>query len=142
MAKAAATRGALLAGADLNKDKALLDAACNDATGATAAFNLNLLARINRELGADFQLQRFSHKSFYDENQGRVEMRIESRAAQLVHLGGVRLHFGQGETIDTEISCKYSVEQFRAMAQRAGFEADQTWIDTANLFGVHGMIAV
>jgi L-histidine N-alpha-methyltransferase len=134
--------GALLVGVDLKKDKKLLDAAYDDAAGVTAAFNLNLLARINRELGADFQLQRFRHKAFYDEDKGWIEMHLESLAAQLVHVGGERLRFGQSETIHTEISCKYSVEEFRAIAHRAGFEPGQTWVDAANLFSVHGMIAV
>ncbi len=134
--------GALLVGVDLKKDKQVLDAAYDDAAGVTAAFNLNLLARINRELGGDFQLRRFCHKAFYDEDKGRIEMHLESLAAQLVRVGGERLRFSQGETIHTEISCKYSVEEFQAVAHRAGFEPDQTWIDAANLFSVHGMIAV
>ena len=134
--------GALLVGVDLKKDKQVLDAAYDDAAGVTAAFNLNLLARINRELGGDFQLRRFCHKAFYDEDKGRIEMHLESLAAQLVRVGGERLRFSQGETIHTEISCKYSVEDFQAVAHRAGFEPDQTWIDAANLFSVHGMIAV
>ena len=134
--------GALLVGVDLKKGKKVLDAAYDDAAGVTAAFNLNLLARINRELGADFQLRRFCHKAFYDEDKGRIEMHLESLAAQLVHVGGERLRFSRGETIHTEISCKYSVEEFRAVARCAGFEPDQTWIDAANLFSVHGMIAV
>ena len=133
--------GALLIGVDLKKDKALLDAAYDDAAGVTAAFNLNLLARINRELGGDFQLQRFRHRAFYDEARSWIEMHIESLAAQLVHVGGVRFSFARGETILTEISCKYSVDEFRAVAQRAGFAAGQTWTDAANLFSVHAMTA-
>jgi dimethylhistidine N-methyltransferase len=134
--------GALLVGVDLKKDKKVLEAAYDDAAGVTAAFNLNLLERINRELGGDFQLRRFIHKGFYDEDKGWIEMHLESLAAQFVHVAGVRLSFRQGETIHTEISCKYSVEEFRAVAHGAGFEPDQTWIDAANLFSVHGMIAV
>jgi len=134
--------GALLIGVDLKKDKKVLDAAYDDAAGVTAAFNLNLLARINRELGGDFQLRRFSHKAFYDEAKGWIEMHIESRASQFAHVGGTRFRFSAGETIHTEISCKYSVEEFRAVAHHGGFEADQTWIDAANMFSVHGMIAV
>ena len=134
--------GALLVGVDLKKDKKVLDAAYSDAAGVTAAFNLNLLARINRELGGDFQLPRFCHKAFYDEDKGWIEMHLESLAAQFVHVGGARFRFSAGETIHTEISCKYSVEEFQAVAHRAGFEPDQTWIDAANLFSVHGMIAV
>lgn len=132
----------LLLGVDLAKDEATLLAAYDDAAGVTAAFNLNLLARINRELGADFQLRRFCHKAFYDEDKGWIEMHLESLAAQLVHVGRERFRFDAGETIHTEISCKYSVEEFRAVAHSAGFEPEQTWIDAAGLFSVHGMIAV
>ena len=133
--------GALLIGVDLKKDKHLLDAAYNDAAGVTAAFNLNLLARINRELGGDFQLRRFRHRAFYDEDRGRIEMHLESLAAQFAHVERARFAFGQGETILTEISCKYGVDEFRAIAQRAGFAAARTWIDADRLFSVHGMIA-
>ena len=133
--------GALLIGVDLKKDKQALAAAYDDAAGVTAAFNLNLLARMNRELGGDFQLRRFRHKAFYDAAMGRIEMHIESLAAQFVHVGGARFHFNAGETIHTEISCKYGVAEFQALAQRAGFAPAQTWIDAANLFSVHAMIA-
>ena len=135
-------RGALLIGVDLKKDKQVLDAAYDDAAGVTAAFNLNLLQRINRELGGDFQLRRFRHKAFYDEGKGRIEMHIESLASQFAHVGGERFRFSAGETIHTETSCKYSIEEFQAVAQRAGFAPCQTWIDAAKLFSVHGMIAV
>lgn len=136
------TGGALLVGVDLTKDQSVLEAACNDAQGVTAAYSLNLLDRINRELGADFQLRRFGHRGFYDARKGRIEMHIESLASQLAHIGGTRFRLGQGETIRTEISCKYSDEEFLAVAQRAGFAPDQTWSDAANLFRVYGMIAV
>ena len=109
--------------------------------GVTAAFNLNLLARINRELERDFQLRRFRHRVFCDEGGGWIEMHIESLASQYVHIGGERFSFSRGETILTGISCKYSVDEFRALAQRAGFAPGQTWIDAANLFSVHAMIA-
>ena len=134
--------GALLIGVDLKKDKLALNAAYNDAAGVTAAFNLNLLARINRELGGDFQLPRFRHRAFYNEDLGRIEMHLESLAAQFAHVGGERFSFGQSETILTEISCKYSVDEFRAVARRAGFAPGQIWTDAAKLFSVHGMIAV
>ena len=136
------TGGALLAGIDPNRDRARLAAACSDEAGVTAAFHLNLLARINRELGADFQLRRFGHRGVYDAEHGRIEMRIESLAAQLAHVGGVRLRFDQGEIIRTEISLQYSIEEFHAAAQRAGFAPGPAWADTSSLFGVHGMIAV
>ena len=134
--------GALLIGVDLKKEKSVLDAAYDDAAGVTAEFNLNLLARINRELGGDFQLRRFCHRAFYDEDKGRIEMHLESLASQFVHVGGERFDFRQGETILTEISCKYGVDEFRAVAQRAGFAPGETWTDPARLFSVHGMIAV
>ena len=133
--------GILLIGVDLKKDKRLLDAAYDDTAGVTAAFNLNLLQRINRELGGDFQLRRFRHKAFYDETKGWIEMHIESLASQLVHVGGERFRFAAGETIHTEISCKYSVDEFHALAQRAGFAPEQTWIDADGFFSVHGMVA-
>ncbi len=133
--------GALLIGVDLKKEKAVLEAAYDDATGVTAAFNLNLLARINRELGGDFQPRRFRHRAFYDEARGWIEMHLESLATQFVHVGGRRFSFSQGETILTEISCKYGVDEFRALAQRAGFAAGQTWTDAAGRFSVHGMNA-
>jgi len=135
-------RGALLIGVDLKKDKQVLDAAYDDAAGVTAAFNLNLLQRINRELGGDFQLRRFRHKAYYDEAKGWIEMHLESLAAQFVHVGGQRFRFSAGETIHTEISCKYSVEEFQAVAHRAGFAPEHTWIDAARQFSVHGMTAI
>ena len=134
--------GALLIGVDLKKDRRTLEAAYNDAAGVTAAFNLNLAARINRELGGDFQLRRFRHRAHYDERLGRIEMHLESLASQLVHVGGQRFNFRQGETILTEISCKYSLDEFRAVAQRAGFAPGETWTDAAGLFSVHAMLAV
>jgi L-histidine N-alpha-methyltransferase len=134
-------RGCLLIGVDLKKDKQVLDAAYDDAAGVTAAFNLNLLARINRELGGDFQLRRFRHKAFYDESKGWIEMHLESLAAQFVHVGGARFRFEAGETIHTEISCKYGVDEFQALARGAGFEPGEIWGDADNLFSVHGMVA-
>jgi dimethylhistidine N-methyltransferase len=135
------TGGVLLIGVDLKKEKTVLEAAYDDSAGVTAAFNLNLLERINRELGGDFQLRRFRHKAFYDENKGWIEMHIESLTSQFVHVAGERFRFSPGETIHTEISCKYSVEEFQAVARRAGFDPAQTWVDADKLFSVHGMIA-
>jgi dimethylhistidine N-methyltransferase len=134
--------GMLVIGVDLKKDKPTLDAAYDDAQGVTAAFNLNLLARINRELGGDFQLKRFRHKAFYDEASGRIEMHLESLYQQLVHVAGRRFDFEAGETIHTEISCKYTVEEFRRLAAGARFHAEAVWTDPANLFAVHAMMAV
>jgi dimethylhistidine N-methyltransferase len=134
--------GMLLIGVDLKKDKPVLDAAYDDAQGVTAEFNLNLLHRINRELGGDFQVKRFRHKAFYDEQRGWIEMHLESLFSQLAHVGGRRFDFRAGETIHTEISCKYSVEQFQRLAARARLQAEKVWTDPANLFAVHLLIAV
>jgi len=134
--------GILLIGVDLKKDRATLDAAYDDAQGVTAEFNLNLLARINRELGGDFQLKRFRHKAFYDESRGRIEMHLESLYRQFVHVAGQRFDFQVGETIHTEISCKYTIDEFRRLAAGARFHAEAVWTDPANLFAVHAMMAV
>ena len=133
--------GALLIGVDLEKDKATLDAAYADSQGVTARFNLNLLQRINRELGADFQVNRFRHKAFYDPVQGRVEMHLESLVSQIVDVAGQRFDFAPGETIHTEISCKYSVAEFQELGRRAGFSPEKVWTDPEQLFSVHGMVA-
>ncbi len=140
--RVAGTGGILLIGVDLKKDKALLDAAYDDPAGVTAEFNLNLLERINRELGADFHPHRFRHKAYYDPDLGRVEMHLESLYSQFVNVAGHRFAFGAGETIHTEISCKYSVEEFRDLGRRAGFSPEKLWCDPAQLFSVHGMMAV
>jgi len=134
--------GALLAGVELKQDRTLIEAACRDATGVSAAFNLNLLARMNRELGADFQLRRFGHRAIYDAGRSCVEMRIESLAAQLAHVGGIRFRFDLDESIRTGICCKYSVAEFHALAQRAGFEPAQTWVDAVGRLSLHAMTAV
>jgi len=129
--------GRLLIGVDLKKDRQILEAAYNDALGVTAAFNLNLLARINRELGADFELSQWRHKAFYNETEGRIEMHLVSRVAQQVSLLGHRFEFAEGETIHTENSYKYSVDGFRALAARAGFVGDTVWTDAGQLFSLH-----
>ncbi len=140
--RAAGTGGILVIGVDLKKDKKILDAAYDDASGVTAAFNVNLLKRINRELGADFQPQRFRHKAFYDPAMGRIEMHLESLYSQFVHVAGQRFDFAAGETIHTEISCKYSMEEFRDLGRKAGFSPEKLWLDPGQLFSVHGMMAV
>ncbi len=139
--KMAGAGGVLLVGVDLKKDKATLDAAYADAKGVTAQFNLNLLRRINRELAADFQLNRFRHKASYDPILGRVEMHLESLYSQLVHVAGRRFDFAPGETIHTEISCKYSITEFQELGKRAGFTPEKVWTDPEQLFSVHGMVA-
>lgn len=129
--------GFLLIGVDLKKDGALLDAAYNDAAGITAAFNLNLLARINRELGADFDLAAWSHRAFYAEDRGRIEMHLVSGRAQTVRVAGETFTFKAGESIHTENSYKYAVEEFQGFATQAGFQPEAVWTDSTKLFSVH-----
>ena len=133
--------GGLLVGADLVKEPALLHAAYNDAQGVTAAFNLNLLRRANAELGADFDLNEFSHAAFYNAPLQRIEMHLVSRRAQAVHLGGERFMFDQGEAIHTENSYKFTLEGLRALAVGAGFGIGPVWVDAAGLFSVHWLPA-
>lgn len=133
--------GAMLVGVDLKKDHARLYAAYNDAQGVTAEFNLNLLRRINRELKGNFDLMRFRHRAFYDPARGRIEMHLESLAAQRVMIDGREFHFRAGETIHTENSCKYSVAEFQLLARDAGFSAEHCWTDSQQLFSVHYLVA-
>jgi L-histidine Nalpha-methyltransferase len=127
---------ALLLGADLKKDRAVLEAAYDDAEGVTAAFNLNVLARVNRELGGGFDLKKFSHLARYDEKLGRVEMHLVSREAQTVPIAalGMDVHFERGETIHTESSYKYDRERLADLASHTGFELTKTWTDAAGAF--------
>jgi dimethylhistidine N-methyltransferase len=129
--------GGLLIGVDLKKDKDVLEAAYDDRQGVTAAFNLNLLERMNRELGGDFDLDRFAHEAFYNEAAGRIEIYIRSLADQIVTVAGHAIRFAEGERIHTEDSCKYSVPEFHRLAAHAGFRPVQTWTDDAALFSVH-----
>jgi dimethylhistidine N-methyltransferase len=134
--------GRLLIGADLVKDERILHAAYNDAQGVTAAFNLNLLTRINREVGADFDLDAFAHRAFYNAAEGRIEMHLESRREQHVRVAGEALFFAAGETIHTECSYKYTLSGFAALAGDAGFEVEQVWTDPDRLFSVQCLRAV
>ncbi len=131
--------GALVIGVDLRKDMGVLTAAYDDPQGVTAAFNLNVLARINRELGADFDLRAFRHRAWYAQAPGRIEMHLESCRDQDVRIGTTRIAFACGETIHTEDSYKYSVPGFQALAARAGFRPAACWVDDANLFSIHYM---
>lgn len=133
--------GALLLGADLVKDPAVLHAAYNDAQGVTAAFNLNLLARANRELGARFALEKFAHYAFYNAPEQRIEMHLVSRAHQRVTLCGEHFEIAEGESLHTENSYKFTVEGLRALAQRAGFRPGPVWTDRERLFSVHWLHA-
>ena len=134
-------RGAMLVGVDLKKDANVLHAAYNDASGVTAAFNLNLLARINRELGGDFDLHRFAHYAFYNPMAGRIEMHLVAREAHAVNIGNYRFSFYRGESIHTENSYKYSVEEFESLASNAGFKPTKLWTDPRRWFGVFGLTA-
>ena len=129
--------GGLLIGVDLVKPPALLHAAYNDAAGVTAAFNLNLLARANRELGANFDLDAFSHYAFYEPVWQRIEMHLVSRRVQQVRVCGHAFEFAEGESLHTENSYKYSVAGFRALAEQAGYEPGPVWCDPQGLFSVH-----
>ena len=133
--------GAMLVGVDLRKDANVLHAAYNDAKGVTAEFNLNLLARINRELGGDFRLRRFRHYAFYNAPLGRIEMHLASLVRQAVNIGNHRFEFEAGESIHTENSYKYSIEGFRALARSAGFRGGKVWLDAKGMFSLHGLIA-
>ena len=129
-------KGGLLIGADLKKARDVLEAAYNDRAGVTAQFNLNLLARANRELGADFDLDQWRHRAIYNSDAGRIEMYLISESDQFVHLDEQRFHFRRAEKIVTEFSYKYSPEEFSALAGKAEFEFAQMWTDDARLFGV------
>jgi dimethylhistidine N-methyltransferase len=133
--------GAMLVGVDLKKAQPILHAAYNDAQGVTAAFNLNLLARINRELGANFDLAAFGHRAFYNDGAGRIEMHLVSLRDQHVMLGGHAFRFRVDETIHTENSYKYSVAEFQELARGAGFDAEHCWVDPQRLFAIHYLVA-
>ncbi len=136
-AEVAGPGGAMLIGIDLKKDARILDAAYNDAQGVTAAFNKNLLARVNRELGGTFALDAFRHHAFYDAAEGRIEMHLVSLKDQVVRVAGTEFRFREGETIHTENSYKYSVPEFQDMARAAGFVPVQVWTDENDLFSIH-----
>ena len=128
--------GGLLIGVDLQKDIQVLEAAYDDARGVTAAFNKNMLSRINRELGADFDLEGFDHRALYNRNEGRIEMHLVSQQAQSVTISGRRIDFERCETIHTENSYKYAPAQFGRLAARAGFVQEHVWTDEASYFSV------
>jgi dimethylhistidine N-methyltransferase len=129
--------GGLLIGVDLVKDPALLHAAYNDSAGVTAAFNKNLLARANRELGASFDLDTFAHYAPYNPRAQRIEMYLVSLKRQSVRLPTGSVEFAHGEAIHTEDSHKYSIESFREIAARAGFNPRAVWTDENRLFAIH-----
>lgn len=137
LAAVSGEQGSLLIGVDLKKDPAILDAAYNDSDGVTAAFNLNLLERMQRELDARLQADLFEHHAFYNDELGRVEMHLVSREPQVIEIGAQQFEFDKGESIHTESSYKYTVDEFIELAARAGFNSRKVWTDPDNLFSLH-----
>jgi L-histidine Nalpha-methyltransferase len=135
--------GGLIIGIDLQKSRDVLEAAYNDSAGVTAEFNLNLLVRANRELGADFDLTRWNHRAVYNEKEGRIEMHLVSDGEQTVHVDGREFVFADGEKIITEFSYKHTVDGFAHLAASAGFrEAARVWTDSRRLFAIfHFVVA-
>lgn len=129
--------GAVLIGVDLKKDPQILHDAYNDRQGITAAFNLNLFERLRRELGAELDPDGFCHRAFYSVLHGRIEMHLVSRHAQEIRILDRCFAFASGEGVHTENSYKYSVDEFRALARRAGLRPVRVWRDSAQLFSVH-----
>lgn len=129
--------GMIIVGVDLIKPAGIIEDAYNDAAGVTAAFNRNLLERINRELDGTFRPEQFDHHAFFNREDKRVEMHLVSRRDQTVEIDGETFTFDEGESIHTENSYKYSLDGFRDLARRAGFETLEVWTDSRDLFSVH-----
>ena len=132
--------GALLIGVDLKKDPAVLHRAYNDSQGVTSAFNLNLLHRINRELGGDFQIDSFKHYAFYNPQEGRIEMHLLSLREQSIHLDKAPINFTKGESIWTESSYKFNLDEFEQIAAAAGFKVERVWTDEQQWFSVQYLV--
>ncbi|MFL6552551.1 MAG: L-histidine N(alpha)-methyltransferase [Chthoniobacterales bacterium] len=128
--------GGLLIGVDLKKNNQVLEAAYNDRAGVTAQFNLNLMERINRELGGDFDLDHWRHLAVYNSQAGRIEMYLISEIDQFAHVNEHKFHFRRGDKILTEFSYKYAPHEFAALAGKAGFDFVRMWTDNARLFGI------
>ncbi len=134
--------GALLIGVDLQKNAATIENAYNDSKGITAEFNLNMLQHLNREYGADFELDKFSHDARYDPDEGRVVIRLISSKDQVVHLGDSKIDIADGEGILTEYSHKYTLEGFAGMAKHAGFRVAKVWTDRDRLFSIQYLVSM
>ena len=132
--------GGILIGVDLKKDSAVIEAAYNDRAGVTAEFTLNMLTRLNREIGSNFELSAFAHRAHYNPMAGRIETHIVSRCEQQVKVGRVNVAFRADETIQVEYSCKYSLEDFAALAARAGLAVQQVWTDPQQMFSVQYLV--
>lgn len=135
IAKSTDPDSSMLVGVDLKKDKKILEAAYNDSRGLTAAFNKNILRRLNRELDADFDLEQFIHRAFYNEEEGRIEMHLVSQREQSVTIGGEQIQFDKGESIHTENSYKYSLEEFEEMVA-GSYSVEKVWTDDRDYFSV------
>jgi len=131
----------MVIGVDLEKDERVLYEAYNDKAGVTARFNLNVLHRINRELGGNFDISAFTHRAIYNRDRHRIEMHLISRKSQTVRVLGRSFSFRAGETIHTENSYKYSLERFAALARGSGWMPRATWTDDAGMFSVHALVA-
>jgi dimethylhistidine N-methyltransferase len=131
----------LIVGADVRKGPEVLIPAYDDAQGVTAAFNMNVLRRLNREAGANFDLSRFAHRAVWNDAESRIEMHLVSVQAQHVSVSGAGINFAAGETIHTENSYKHALPAFRAMAAAAGWETARVWSDPDELFAVHALRA-
>jgi dimethylhistidine N-methyltransferase len=131
----------MIIGVDLEKDERVLHQAYNDKAGVTARFNLNVLHRINRELGGNFDVSAFTHRAFYNRDRHRIEMYLISRKSQTVRLLGRTFSFRAGEGIHTENSYKYSPERFAALARGSGWIPSDCWSDAAGMFSVHALVA-
>jgi dimethylhistidine N-methyltransferase len=131
----------MIIGVDLEKDERVLYDAYNDAAGVTARFNLNVLVRINRELGGNFDLSSFTHRAIYNRERHRIEMHLISKKSQSVRLLGTSLAFRAGESIHTESSYKYSIDRFTALARGSGWTPRESWTDKAGMFSVHALAA-
>ena len=129
-------QGGLLIGVDLIKDQAILEAAYNDKAGVTAAFNLNLLHRINQELGGNFPIEAFEHRAFFNPQKERIEMHLECQKECLVSISGQHFTFKRGETIHTENSHKFALNDFRQKGEQAGFALKKQWVDSKGYFGL------
>ena len=131
----------MIIGVDLEKDERVLYNAYNDTAGITARFNLNVLVRINRELGGNFDTAAFMHRAIYNRDRHRIEMHLISRKAQTVRILGRSFSFRAGESIHTENSYKYSLERFTALARGSGWKPRHSWTDAAGMFSVHALVA-
>jgi dimethylhistidine N-methyltransferase len=131
----------MIIGVDLEKDERVLYDAYNDAAGVTARFNLNVLVRINRELGGNFDLSAFTHRAIYNRERHRIEMHLISKKSQSVRLLGTSFAFRAGESIHTESSYKYSLDRFAALARGSGWTPRASWTDKAGMFSVHALVA-